>query len=173
MNKFGKASRPLTWPAPGRPKEACTPMASPAPSRGPCPIQPLIPSTGCRGKGLLSIPRAAGRPVMASMKGKPRSCSQDQESVQSHVESLKISVRPRPGLSTRPFTVPSLPPAAPASQVMVSSSSSGASSAMASSSKASQSRPKRKEAPPLYNLTRGANVKHWTWLLVIARWSWQ
>ena len=106
MNRFSKASRPVTWPAPRRPQDGNAPMASPAPARGPCPSQ-LIPSFGGRGKGLLNIPPAAGRPAVAGMKGGPKSSIHQQEPILSHAESLRIHIRPRPRGCPPPFTISS------------------------------------------------------------------
>ena len=170
MNSFGRASRPVRWPSAGRPNATGTPMAAPALSAVPCPAVPPVPSAGCRGKGLLCIPPAQGRPALAGTLS-ARSPVQNTHGmplpsgpVVTHVESIRLAIRPVrvPRCPVQlPFTIPSFPSSssawsqAAAAPMALSSSS----SAPPPSSAARPARPKRKEAPPLYNLTRGSKRK--------------
>ena len=71
MNRFAKSACPAPWSTHSDGHGSATPAASPAQPSMPSPA-PRVPVTGCRGKGLLSIPPAVGRPAWAqtpSIKG--------------------------------------------------------------------------------------------------------
>ena len=140
MNSFGKASFPVRWPSAGRPRTTGAPMAAPARSAVPCPAVPPVPPAGCRCKGLLNIPPAQGRPVLTgtlysgSPVGNVRSIPRPAGPILTHVESIRMAIRPRPVPrcpEQQPFTIPSFPSAtsarsqaSPSSLVMAYCSSS-------------------------------------------------
>ena len=72
MKRCAKSACPAPWSAHSGGHGSATPAASPAQPSMPSPA-PRVPVAGCRGKGLLSIPPAVGRPAWAqtpSIKGR-------------------------------------------------------------------------------------------------------
>jgi len=80
MNRYAKASAPINWPGPraGQPDGGGMSLPSPrlTPTlganynvRGPAAqlALPCVPPTGCRGKALMSIPEAMGRPAITGI----------------------------------------------------------------------------------------------------------
>ena len=111
MNRYAKASAPVLWPGPrtGKPDDGGKSRPSPRLTqtlsatenvRGPAALMalPRVPPAGCRGKALLNIPKAMGRPPIA---GTPRVVRISDSSPQAAPQATISSILPyRPSASS-------------------------------------------------------------------------
>ena len=168
MNRYAKASAPVTWPGPraGRtddggkslPSPRLTPTMSAGMVRGPSALAlPCVPPTGCRGKALLAIPKAMERPsitVPTSVVVSPVAITS-----QAHEDSIQLygtpSYMPRSsshtGKGTKEALMRAITPSSSTAVPTITGAASSSTSALASRT--------RKDLPIVHNYTRGNKRK--------------